>query len=194
MITDPRPRSVSKRAEFDRSDKMTSLPLPGDRRLHELALGIESVLSSESTTQVRDACNAWLEEAAQFFEVPRPTIQVLDARPLRVYETGVSELFGDYQLKTALIRVWMRTAVQKRVTSSGTFLNTLCHEFCHHLDILRLSFPFSFHTRGFYHRTAVLYHYCRGTPLKPLVWRALPNNRWQIHWGRMRPVRIRLID
>ena len=33
-----------------------------------------------------------------------------------------------------LIRVWMRTAVRKGVTSRGTFLTTLCHEFCHHLD------------------------------------------------------------
>lgn len=35
---------------------------------------------------------------------------------------------------TMLIRVWMRTAVRKDVTSFGTFLSTLCHEFCHHLD------------------------------------------------------------
>ncbi len=43
-----------------------------------------------------------------------------------------------------LIRLWMRTAVRKEVTSFGTFLNTLCHEFCHHLDFHRFGFP----TRG----------------------------------------------
>jgi hypothetical protein len=26
----------------------------------------------------------------------------------------------------------MRTAVRQEVTSYGTFLSTLCHEFCHH--------------------------------------------------------------
>jgi hypothetical protein len=192
MVTDPRPRSITKRTEHDRSDKMASLPLPSDSRLHELALGIESALSSKLKAQVRNACNEWLADAARFYNVPRPTVRVLDARPLRVYETGVSELFGDYQVRAALIRVWMRTAIKKRVTSSGTFLNTLCHEFCHHLDILRLGFPSSFHTRGFYERTAVLYHHCCGTPFRPLIWRRILNNRWQIDWGKIRRLRVRI--
>ena len=191
MITDPRPRSITKRTEYDRSDKMPSLSLQSDSRLHTLALDLESALSSELKKQVRDACNEWLAEAARIFSVPRPSIRVLDARPLRVYETGLTELFGDYQIGTALIRVWMRTAVQKRVTSFGTFLNTLCHEFCHHLDILRLGLPGSFHTRGFYGRTAVLYHHCRGTPLLPLVWHRVPHDRWQIDWVQMRWLRVR---
>jgi hypothetical protein len=191
MVTDPMPRSIAKRAEYDRSDKLITLGLSSESRLHSLALEIESALDSEIKKQVRDACSKWLAEAAGIFNVPPPSIRVLDARPLRVYETGLSELFGDYQLGTALIRVWMRTAVQKRVTAFGTFFNTLCHEFCHHLDILSLGLPATFHTRGFYRRTAVLYHHCRGTPLSPLIWRRIPNNRWQIDWGQMRRLRTR---
>ena len=49
-------------------------------------------------------------------------------------ENWATELFGDYNPETMLIRVWMRTAVRKEITSFGTFLSTLCHEFCHHLD------------------------------------------------------------
>jgi len=192
MITDPRPRSISKRAEYEGSDKMHTLAIPGDSRLHALALDIEAAMSSELKAQVQTACNEFLAEAARVFNAPRPMVRVLDARPLHVYETGSSELFGDYQVKTALIRVWMRTAVQKRVTSFGTFLSTLCHEFCHHLDILRLGFPSSFHTRGFYGRTAVLYHCCRGTPIRPLVWHRFPNGRWRIDWVQMRRPRIRV--
>jgi hypothetical protein len=78
---------------------------------------------------------------------------VLATRPLRVQEVGwATELFGDYHHDNKLIRVWMRTAVQKHVTSFGTFLSTLCHEFCHHLDRERLGFPHTPHTRGFYER------------------------------------------
>jgi len=33
-----------------------------------------------------------------------------------------------------------RTAVHKEVTSFGTFLSTLCHEFCHHLDFKKFGF------------------------------------------------------
>ena len=76
----------------------------------------------------------------------------------------------------------MRTAVQKHVTSFGTFFSTLCHEFCHHLDMQGLGFRDSPHTRGFYARTAVLYHHARGTALKRLVWAKMGRGRWRIDW------------
>jgi hypothetical protein len=83
-----------------------------------------------------------------------------------------------------LIRVWMRTAVRKEVTSFGTFLSTLCHEFCHHLDYQKFEFHDSWHTRGFYERAAALYHYARGTPLKKLFWVPAAGGRWRIDWPR----------
>ena len=107
-------------------------------------------------------------------------------RPIHGRETGwATELFGDYDPGTALIRVWMRTAVRKQVTSFGTFLSTVCHEFCHHLDCERLGFRDTPHTRGFYERVAALYHHTRGTPPKRLFWIALPRGRWRVDWSRM---------
>jgi len=185
MITDPVPRSGVRRAEYGRSDARRTVTLPSDDRLHALALEVESALSSGSTAAVRMACAAFLTEAAQFYRVPEPKVCVLAARPLRVYERGSAELFGDYDLRTMLIRVWMRTAVQRRVTSFGTLLSTLCHEFCHHLDLHLLGFSSTPHTRGFYQRTAVLYHHCRATPLRPLVWRDIGRGLWQVDWSRM---------
>jgi hypothetical protein len=174
-----------RRTEYERSDAMPAIPPPGDDRLHTLALKVESALSSASTRAVRTACEHFLSEAAKFYQVPEPRVRVLAARPLRVYERGSAELFGDYDLKTMLIRVWMRTAVQHRITSFGTFLSTLCHEFCHHLDLHMLGYTSSPHTRGFYQRTAVLYHHCRATPLRPLVWRRIGRGLWQVDWSRM---------
>ena len=78
----------------------------------------------------------------------------------------------------------MRTAVRKEITSFGTFLSTLCHEFCHHLDFQKFGFADSWHTRGFYERAAVLYHHARGTPLKPLVWAPMSGGRWRIDWPK----------
>ena len=62
--------------------------------------------------------------------------------------------------------------------------STLCHEFCHHLDFQRFEFPDSWHTRGFYERTAALYHHARGTPPKRLFWVSVPGGRWRIDWPR----------
>jgi hypothetical protein len=78
----------------------------------------------------------------------------------------------------------MRTAVRKQVTSFGTFLSTLCHEFCHHLDSQRFGFRDSPHTRGFFARTAALYHHARGTPMKRLFWVGVRGARWRIDWPR----------
>ena len=111
-------------------------------------------------------------------------IHVLAARPLRTREHGTFELFGDYTPESMLIRVWMRTAVRKEVTSFGTFLSTLCHEFCHHLDFKKLGFVDSWHTRGFYERAGALYHHAKGTPLKKLFWVPLTGGRWRIDWQR----------
>jgi len=60
--------------------------------------------------------------------------------------------------------------IRKQVTSFGTFLSTLCHEFCHHLDCQRFGWRESWHTRGFYQRTAALYHHARGTPGETPFW------------------------
>lgn len=189
MITDFRPRNLSGSLEYDSSDRIARLNLPADARLQQLARGIESAMAERSRTAVEHACRDFLAETSSFFNVTAPAVRVLGARPVRIYEAGIGELFGDYQINKAVIRVWMRTAVQLKVTSFGTLLNTLCHEFCHHLDIRLFNFPHSYHTRGFYARIAALYHHCRGTPVVPLVWRRMPQNRWRIDWGRMRRLR-----
>jgi hypothetical protein len=107
-------------------------------------------MKAEGSVDVRRACAEFVDAASEFYQVPPCGIRVLAARPLRVRESWSTELFGDYTPETMLIRLWMRTAVRKQVTSFGTFLSTLCHEFCHHLDFQRFGFADSWHTRGFY--------------------------------------------
>jgi hypothetical protein len=66
----------------------------------------------------------------------------------------------------------------------GTFLSTLCHEFCHYLDLAYFGFAESWHTRGFYERAAALYHHVRDTAPKMLVWVPISDGRWRIDWPR----------
>jgi hypothetical protein len=186
MVTDPPPRRAKLLSQFLGSDQQATLRVPDDRRLLTRAEGIESAMHSGKPAAIAYACGDFLDVAADFYEVPRPEVRVLAARPLRVREGGSIELFGDYNLQTGLIRIWTRTAVRKQVTSYGTFLSTLCHEFCHHLDCRLLGFGGSPHTRGFYHRTAALYHHARGTSEKQLAWVKMPRGRWRIDWRSMK--------
>jgi len=115
------------------TEELTDL-LPQNGRLHTTAKSIESAIKAGKSTDVRHACEEFLAATSGFYRVPTCAVRVLAARPLRVREHWATELFGDYNPETMLIRVWLRTAVRKQVTSFGTFLSTLCHEFCHHLD------------------------------------------------------------
>ena len=195
MLTDPPPRKPRLLAEFLRSDQMTELELPPDARLNITAAAIESAIKDGKRAAVRHACGDFLAAAAAFYNVQAPGVRALAARPLRVRESGWStELFGDYTFETMQIRIWTRTAVRKQITSGGTFLSTLCHEFCHHLDCQRLGFRHSPHTRGFYARAAALYHHARGTPVKRLCWVRIPRGRWRIDWSRMNPPTPRVMS
>ena len=150
--------------------------------MRRIASAIEAAIKTGRTKEVLRVSGEFLDTAADFYQVKHCDLQVLAARPLRVRERSTTELFGDYNPDTILIRVWMKTAIRKEVTSFGTFLSTLCHEFCHHLDFQR--FPDSWHTRGFYERTASLYHHARGTPQKRLIWIPIRGRRWRIDWQR----------
>jgi hypothetical protein len=185
MLTDRPPHDQALLAAFRESDGLEALDVPQDDRLHTPALSIDAAMQHGTRVAVQAACTAFLTVASDFYRVPRPGVRILAARPRRVHEGGwATELFGDYTPATMRIRVWMRTAVRQRVTSFGTLFSTLCHEFCHHLDCQRFGFRASPHTRGFYARTAVLYHHTRGTPMKRLCWRRVPGGRWRIDWPR----------
>jgi hypothetical protein len=183
MFTDAPPRQAN-RAQFLESDRVRNLELPQNANFTRMAHAIELAMEEGAPAVVRRACAGLLAELSEFYKVPECGIRVLSARPLQVRETWTSELFGDYSPDTMLIRVWMRTAVRKEVTSLGTLLSTICHEFCHHLDFHKFGFVGSWHTRGFYERAGALYHCVRGTTPKRLFWTPVAGGRWRINWPR----------
>jgi hypothetical protein len=116
MLTDAPPRKNSVR--FLESDGMKTLDLPTKGSLPAIAKRVESAMKADSVPDVQTACAEFLATASDFYRVPEGGIRVLAARPLRVRESWTTELFGDYQPETMLIRVWMRTAVRKEVRPS----------------------------------------------------------------------------
>jgi hypothetical protein len=52
----------------------------------------------------------------------------------------------------------MRTVKHRRVVAFRSFLRTLLHELCHHLDYELYKLSDSFHTEGFYKRESSLFH------------------------------------
>jgi hypothetical protein len=189
VITDRAPGSGEPRRQFDESDAQTTLALPPLEPFQAASRALQAALIAEDRAAVKRAGESILDLLGTTYAIDAPSLSVLGERPRKVSEHGGSyELFGDYTFETATIRVWMRTAVLGKVTSYRGLLNTILHEFCHHLDVKSFGYVDTPHTRGFYHRVDDLYHLALATPpdkRKPLVWiRRGPVYR--IDWSKLR--------
>lgn len=182
MNTDRVPREADLLSEYARSEKLRNLRLPPEEPLRTYAKELQEALAAEDKKAVQAAANAIAKQFALAYEIPNSAVRVLGVRPRKVTESSVWETFGDYDTETNKIRLWMRTAVLQKPSAYGTLLSTLCHELCHHLDVVHLELPNTYHTRGFYERAGVLYHYIRNTPLKQLVWTPHKNGTYSINW------------
>ena len=186
VITDPAPRAAARRREYEKSDALATMPLPPGEPVQALARALAEAMAPGDTAPVQRAGDQLLAALAAFYRIPAPPLRVLGVRPHRV-TAGVCtyQLYGDYTPSTHRIRVWMRTAIRRQVSSPKALLNTLLHEFCHHLDATRLACPQSFHTRGFFARIDHLYHLALATSpgaRRPLRW-IKRGSVWAIDWG-----------
>jgi hypothetical protein len=189
VITDPLPRTAALRKEYTQSDAQLTLALPDGEALQAASRALAAALETGERVPVKRAGDALLALLAKHYGVSKPGLSVLGSRPHTVVEGQYSwELFGDYTPDTEKIRVWMRTAVLGKVTSYRGLLNTLLHEFCHHLDVRQLGYGNTPHTRGFYCRIDGLYHLALDTPpekRKPLVW-IKSGSSWRVDWRKLR--------
>jgi hypothetical protein len=112
-------------------------------------------------------CSAIAAGIARSLQAPQLRVRVLSVRPSESW----GELHGLYvpaQGKAqAVITLWMRTAKHRRVVAFKSFLRTLLHEVCHHIDYELLGLEESFHTEGFYKRESSLFHQLVPVPPVP---------------------------
>lgn len=147
--------SASNRAIYRRSDAITSLPLGDPEQLRPAVEALAEALEVDDRPAVQRASRALSRALCADLDVPPVPVRVLARRPA----DATGELHGLYERHEdgrTLIRVWMRTAAHERVVAFRTFLRTLLHELCHHLDYERLDLADSYHTRGFFQRESSL--------------------------------------
>lgn len=141
---------------YRQSDGIAAIPIPGAADLRPLVAALQETLESGDPMRTQGAADRLLAEIGRRLQTPPLRTQVLAGRPSRRW----GELHGLYHPPgsggTALVRVWMRTAARHQVVRFRTFLRTLLHELCHHLDYELLRLPDSFHTDGFYKRESSL--------------------------------------
>lgn len=140
------------------SDEISSIEMLAITTLGPLVEKMARVLQDEDRRKTEAACQEIVSALADSLKIYPVRVEVMAMRPSRSW----GELHGLYTPKHAgrhaRITVWMRTAKRRQVVAFRTFLRTLIHEFCHHLDYEFLALPESFHTNGFYRRESSLVH------------------------------------
>ena len=150
---------LSKRnqAIYRQSDKLTDVILKTPQALQPGIPILQQALADDDRRAVELACKGLAAGLCADLAVPPVNVKVLAVRPHNDY----AELHGLYEAgeerRRALISLWMRTARHKRVVAFRTFLRTLLHEFCHHLDYEHYRLGESFHTEGFFKRESSLF-------------------------------------
>jgi len=159
--------SARRQSIYRQSDAITEIRLPDPVPLQPAAQALQAALKSENRAGVQRLAQQIADGIVAQTKVPALRIQVLAVRP----SDDWGELHGLYLPEedgsTARIQLWMRTAKHKRVVAYKSFLRTLLHEICHHLDYELYMFPETFHTEGFYSRESSLLHQLTPAPMEP---------------------------
>ncbi|HEY3355460.1 MAG TPA: hypothetical protein VGQ83_19575 [Polyangia bacterium] len=149
--------SAPEQAIYRRSDELHVVKLPNYLALRPIVPELGAALEQGDRRLVQVLAARLVDGITAGFDLPGTTVEVLEIRP----KDRRAELHGLYTVSAdgrARISVWMRTAEHGRVVAFRTFLRTLLHEVCHHLDVALLDLAPSFHTAGFYRRESSLFH------------------------------------
>lgn len=151
--------SPARQRIYLKSDAIQEVPLsPGlVVTLREPLSAIGAGLAADHRREVENASQALLGAMTVALAVPPLEVKVLAVRP----HGNWGELHGLYEPEEpptpSVISVWMRTVARKQVVAYKSFVRTLLHEFCHHLDYELYKLPETFHTEGFYKRESSLF-------------------------------------
>jgi len=146
---------------YDRSNARSSIPLRPSPRLFRAVQALPDALRSAEARRVEIVAQAVADEICSTLGITRVQVQVSGQRP----SDTRGELHGLYTQAAghpATIKVWMITAKRGQVVAFKTFLRTLLHEICHHLDYALLKLGGSYHTDGFYKRESSLFYQIGG--------------------------------
>ena len=152
---------------YDRSDAIASIRLQVTPRLRQAVAAVPALLATGAAERVERAAQAIADEICMSLGISRVRVRVSGTRPSNTR----GELHGLYTSGEGpalpTIKIWMLTAKRGQVVALKTFLRTLLHEICHHLDYAHLHLDDSFHTDGFYKRESSLFYQIGGAELAP---------------------------
>ena len=149
--------SRKQKSIYRASDKIIRVSLQDVSVLTPLVVKLEKALQKENRSNIEILAKQLAQAIITDLMVTPVRVKVLAVRPSHDW----GELHGLYEpaekKQQACISVWMRTAHHKKIVAFRTFLRTLLHEICHHLDYELFNLEDSLHTEGFFKRESSLF-------------------------------------
>jgi hypothetical protein len=140
-----------------RSDELRTVKVPDVASLLPFVEDLRAALEAGRKIRATKAANALVLALCKQLGAPKVRVRIHETRPS--WDGG--ELHGLYTFaleagEVPEIEVWMRTVAKGQIVKFRTFMRTLLHEVCHHLDYTVLGLEDSFHTEGFFRRESSL--------------------------------------
>jgi hypothetical protein len=152
---------------YVRSDEIRVVKVPDADALQPFVDDLRAALEAGKRVRTTRAANALVLALCNQLGAPKVCVRIHETRPS--WDGG--ELHGLYTFaeegEVPEIEVWMRTVAKGQIVRFRTFMRTLFHEVCHHLDATLFEMPESFHTHGFFARESSLTKQLLGDRPKP---------------------------
>src|SRR5215471_8670428 len=115
MMTDRMPAQGKSRQEYYASHRLEKIRTPLSTNLTPIYSALEAARNAAVPKALKDICTQFLVSLSSFYGIPSPSLKLLGPRPHSTHEGRLArELFGDYDLKLAKIRLWTRTPLKRQ--------------------------------------------------------------------------------
>ena len=148
--------SAAKKRIYRKSDAIESIPLKRPGSIHPVTIELKESLEDNRCPDVARHASEICRLVCEDLGTETLIVKIRSRRP----SGSAEELQGLYERtegETCLLTVWMKTAAKGQVVAFKSFIRTVLHELCHHIDYTYLNLHDSLHTEGFFKRESHLY-------------------------------------
>jgi hypothetical protein len=148
--------SAAKKRIYRKSDAIESVPLENAGGIHPAIRNLKASLEKNRRRDVAKHASDICRRICEGLGTEVLAVRIKSRRPSSTAE----ELQGLYEREegeTPVLTVWMKTAAKGQVVAFKSFIRTVLHELCHHIDYAYFGLDDSLHTEGFFKREASIY-------------------------------------
>ncbi len=148
--------SASNKRIYRKSDAIESIPVKDPDGIQPVTTKLRKSLEDNCRRDVAKHASEICRLVCKGLEIKTVIVKISSKRP----SSSTEELHGLYEWtegETPVITVWMKTAAKGQVVAFKSFVRTVLHELCHHIDYTYFDLDDSFHTEGFFKRESYLY-------------------------------------